>query len=378
MSRGVRDLRDLICVSRLTVRESDEEEVFSDDNNVNFHKENSLASLTSDLPESKPNSPTNIVTGSRVISPDSGFATSGSPGTSSSAGAVNSAENLSQGDSLGSFFITTAKEKPEPLQPGTARYRSQKKKKQKKSQKLPLEPTKHDLPRPPPLPPVQAVSDTSVEVGGSVNSKNVRITRVNFDDMMIYIDATIVANWLTRANTALQDLIGFCSKGDNFIQFAHFWLSQFPDLQKRDIFRMEYDILLDELTLAFAVGKENGNIARRDILDLCGAIFKEYPLKLLSAKGSHIFLNYLEVLTSGKQDQYKVLLSDVRCSTSNRQFAQWLLAIRSFALVNIWSSIINFFLNLTGGHLSNPIHDLWSSKEDVPIRRMLQAIRYVQ
>lgn len=369
MSRGVRDLRDLICVSRLTIRESDEEEFVSDDDSGRLVKQSSHFSLHSD----RTDSPTNVASSSRVVSPDSGFATNGSPGVSSSAGIVLSNESLSQEDSV--FITATPRDKVEPLQPGTAVFTSQKKKKRKKSvnKRLQLEPTKHELPKPQPLPPVNSTNSSGSDT--TLVGKHVKPGRVNFDDLMIYLDATIVAGWLTKANHVLQDLINFFAKGDNYVQFSHFWLSEFPDLQKREIFRMEYDILLDELTLAFAVGKENGNVVRRDILDLCGAIFKEYPMKLLSAKGTYIFLNYLDTLTSEKQEEYKYLLSDVRCSTSNRQFAQWLLAIRSFALVNVWSSIINFYRNLTGSHRSNPVHDLWSSREKVHIRRMLQAIR---
>jgi hypothetical protein len=40
------------------------------------------------------------------------------------------------------------------------------------------------------------------------------------------------------------------------------------------------------------------------------------------------------------------MLSDVKCSTRNKQYAQWLLATRSFAIVSCWSAIVNFYRNL--------------------------------
>ena len=78
--------------------------------------------------------------------------------------------------------------------------------------------------------------------------------------MLTYMDATIVAEWLTRSNTALEDMTTYCSQGDNFVQFAHFWLSEFPDTQKQEIYEMEHEILVEEVGLAFAVGKESRKV----------------------------------------------------------------------------------------------------------------------
>ena len=254
---------------------------------------------------------------------------------------------------------------------------------------MPTEPTRHELPKAAPLPPVASVpgspsmsesaffadkqNSESIKGSSSFNSKQ----RVNFDEMLTYMDATIVANWLTRSNTSIHAISTFCLKGDNFVKFAHFWLNDFPDIQKRDIFTMEHEFLLDELNLAFAVGRESGTVLRRDLLALCGAVFKEYPAKLLGAKGPHLFLNYLDIFSSEKHTEYRTLLSDVKCSTTNRQYVQWILATRSFALVNVWTSVINFYRNLTNDGASQglPIHEFSSSGENVQHRRMLQAIR---
>lgn len=53
----------------------------------------------------------------------------------------------------------------------------------------------------------------------------------------------------------------------------------------------------------------------------------------MSSKGAHLFLDYLDVLTSERATAYRRLLSDVKCGTKVKQYAQWLLAIRSFSLV---------------------------------------------
>ncbi|GFN98418.1 caskin-1 [Plakobranchus ocellatus] len=386
MSRGVRDLRDLICVSRLTFHESEDDDAFAE-SRPQLRKELSSVSLSSLSTDSK--TPRNPLS-ARVTSPDSGFATNGSP-SASGLSLVNSSDSTKdEGDGV---FITSTSVPDSPVQqvPTTAHatfVKSTKKKKRKKSG-LSVEPTRHELPGPSPLPPVETIAGTGIlreeelaeakpsyeRVQSARNGKSK--TRVNFDDMLTYMDATIVAGWLTRANDAIQEVTAFCAKGDNFVQFAHFWLSSFPDLQKKDIFSMEYDFLIEELKLAFAVGRENRAVVRGDLTQLCSAVFKEYPTKVLGAKGPHIFLDYLDILSSDKHVEYKKLLSDVRCATTNRQYAQWLLAVRSFALVSVWFSVINFYRNLVGSGAKQgmPILGLCSSQESVPNRRMLQAIR---
>lgn len=280
MSRGIKDLRDLICVSRLTVRDSEDEFISDDENNVGrlsqsverkLSREVSALSLASTLDGSP--TPRN----DRVVSPDSGFVTNSSPSVGPSNSLTATSEifltedgvfvtDIGEGDGLGLEVS-----KP-PV--GTAAYigtRSQKKtKKKKKPSVLPTEPTRHELPKSQPLPPVSSIagspavsehelsfSSIKEKIDSAKNGSNKRKGRVGFDDMLTFMDATIVANWLTRSNTALQEMTSFVSKGDNFVKFAHFWLSDFPDLQKRDIFSMEFDFLLEELQLAFAVGRES-------------------------------------------------------------------------------------------------------------------------
>ena len=141
---------------------------------------------------------------------------------------------------------------------------------------------------------------------------------------------------------------------------------------------MEHEILVEEVGLAFAVGKESRKVVRRDGTDLVSALFREYPSKLLSSKGTHLFLNYLDILTSDRAERYKKLLADVRCSTRNRQYAQWLLATRSFALVSMWSAIVNFYRNLLGQHgipPGLPVPAVGSSRDNVHQRRLMQAVR---
>jgi len=383
--RGIRDLRDIICVSRLTCHESGEEFISDDEKKV--VREVSQLSFSSNLESPTPR---NESGNGRVISPDSGFVTNSSPSAGTGSALPATSDIFLTSD--GAFFDDFGGGDKPPISKaptGTALFtRSSIKKKKRKKGVLPTEPSRHELPKALPLPPVASISSSTVTesefLAGKQNSENESHSsslnakqRVNFDEMLTYMDATIVASWLTRSNNSIHDMSAFCLKGDNFVKLAHFWLNDFPDIQKRDIFSMEHEFLLDELNLAFAVGRESGTVSRKDLLSLCGAVFKEYPAKLLGAKGPHLFLNYLDIFTSEKHAEYRTLLSDVKCSTTNRQYVQWILATRSFALLNVWTSIINFYRNLTNDGASQglPIHEYSSSNENLQQRRMLQAIR---
>lgn len=242
-----------------------------------------------------------------------------------------------------------------------------------------------DLPKAEVLPPVASTSYGSIlsetqdvdDVSSPVVDKRVRSKGTNFDDMMCYIDATVVSTWLARANKSVQNLCDFCLNAEKFVQFSHFWLSDFPDQQKNEIFELEYEIIVEEANFAFAVGRDQRKVINRDILSLISAIFREYPGVLLSSKGPYMFLDYLHVLSSDKHTSYKRLLSDVKCSTRNKQFAQWILATRSFTLLSVWSAIVNFYRNLKRD--VSPGQDLSllssSSKESIHHQRVVQAIR---
>jgi hypothetical protein len=187
----------------------------------------------------------------------------------------------------------------------------------------------------------------------------------NFDDMLTYIDASVVSEWLNRANRSLrkmhkwhQDNSGLFnepssnrtkqSQYEPFILFASFWLGSHPTArfdhkQRRQLIEMEHSIICDEVQQAFQVGIESQQIGIADTHRLLRAVLKEYPLQFLSFRGVYLLLDYIEILSSNRQDDYKKLLSDVKCRTLNKQYAQWLLSIRSFALINLCWSIVKFY-----------------------------------
>jgi hypothetical protein len=353
MSRGIKDLRELICVSRLTYRESDEELDLSDDEGrasrmSMLGQRLEVLSLDPEL-HSRQSSATSR--DAILTTPDSGIGTNGHP----------SAEGY---------------RKPEE------RSKSGKKKKNKKKPNTGTSHhdllTLHDLPKPPPLPPVASAppstddgpSSSSSEstvaspshppglrrVGGDKGPRVGAPTRhhiTNYDQMMSYLDPSVVGEWLELATRNVQKLAQWAHTRDNFVRFAHFWLNDFSDLRKREIFELEHSILLDNLEYGFAQGRASAKVKHKDLVQFLSAIFREYPAKVLSASGPHMFLDYLDILTSERTKSYKALLSDVKCSTKNRQFAQLVLACRCFTLVSVWNAVVNFYRRLVGDEVED-------------------------
>lgn len=432
MSRGPRDLRDLICVSRLSFQVSDEE-IISDDerlaadfDTLSLGSSGSCDSRQGSAVKSK------APIGQR-ISPDSGCIANGESPPRAQTPVINEELKLDLS--------------------GIHKKKSKKTKRKKKG--LQFEPPKHELPKQAPLPPVgRSISEISTSSSLSrasssdsgkatptpksnetfsyptsrsgsshderivtptpkvrirelenpepycstepdVDSESVpikpkktkagqkptqsvsKLESGDFDEMLCFMDATVVSSWLTRANKSVSELSSYIDSDDNFVRFAHFWLTDFPDIQKREIFELEVEIFREELGFAFSVGRDQRKITQHDISNFIGAIFREYPVKLLSSKGNFLFLDYLDILSSERAQKYKKLLSDVKCSTKNRQYAQWVLATRSFALVSMWSAIVNFYRNLLGKHGSTeglPVPDVPSNR-NIYEKRLFQALK---
>lgn len=177
----------------------------------------------------------------------------------------------------------------------------------------------------------------------STRKKDLKTSKANFDSMLLYMDSTVVGDWLTKANSLIKQLTSWLHDNDNFIQFAHFWLSEMPTSKQRELIEMEFSILMEEICFAFGAGLEGKSISRQDICAFARAVFWEYPEKFHNSETMDFFLNILLCLCSGRKNNYRALLSDVQCSTSNKQFVQLILATRAFAIVSICSGVLEFF-----------------------------------
>ena len=62
---------------------------------------------------------------------------------------------------------------------------------------------------------------------------NVLIVEGNFDEMFTYIDTFIVSEWLNRSNKHLYEMFTWleASRCESFIHFANFWLTKITDKQ---------------------------------------------------------------------------------------------------------------------------------------------------
>ncbi len=363
MSRGIKDLRELICVSRLTIRDSDEEIIISDDeggrisrfNYSAFDEEGRISrfnypgfSYQSSSTDTSRQSSAQSQRGRSQNSPDSGISTAN--GISPDGDILR----LSKSGSISGIPAGEPQHVPAPPQG------KKKKKKRQRSHKevkiLDTLPTMHELPKPKPLPPVRTDSfspppessspsvyssdedcaETSEPIktpvppqnpafsrsamfsrvrGAKPSASSVPLSKGNFDYMLTFLDATLISEWLSISNEAVVDITSWCQKGENYVRFAHFWLSEMPPMQRQEILKLEYSILIDQFQLAFASGRDVGQVKYKDLVHFMQAVFKEYPAGLFSSKGSHMFLNYLDVLTSERTEEYKKLLTDAKCST---------------------------------------------------------------
>ena len=169
----------------------------------------------------------------------------------------------------------------------------------------------------------------------------------DIDAVLDYTDSTVVSDWLQRANDLLQKLTEWCVGKDNFVQFANFWLATFTDADSQQLLELEFGIINDELRLAFKSGLDSGAVKNAHFQALLKAAFAEYPTKLFGATfGRTNFLNILQVLSCQSTDAYFELLKSVKYRTRNAVHAQWILSIRSFTLISIWSNVVNFFEKL--------------------------------
>lgn len=385
MSR-IKDLRDLICVSRLTIRESDDEAVFSEEEaKCQELERNTWTSVQVQKSFSDQSHLTST--------PDSGFSANGQPAWDSQNSDDESAHDLPPqkmyfdkiSTSLGKDFVENPargnqkkkKTKSRPAQPSISEGPISKTSSLSRlypSRKAASSLLKNEL---------LSVSHHRVDtraLGDRCGTPSTDFAEGHFEKLLMFVDGGVVSEWLEQSNRNVAELTTWCHTEDNFVHFAHFWLSQFSDKEKFEILRLEYTILLDQLSFAFAAGLNSGEIQHRHLSMFLNAVYREYPAKLMSSQGAHLFLNYLDILSLSKQLQYRELLSDVRCSTRIQQHVQWILATRSFAVVSVWTAVVNFYKKLNGKtdalRPSTPLPDV-ESESSLYLQRMFASIRSV-
>ncbi|KAL8175499.1 UNVERIFIED_CONTAM: hypothetical protein K2H54_026757 [Gekko kuhli] len=161
-----------------------------------------------------------------------------------------------------------------------------------------------------------------------------------FEKMFSRFESAAVAGWQRKAHGFMSDLGAWSCSGDNFVQFAHFWLSELQHNQKQQLLELEMGIIEDKLRLALLQGSDAGECQPLDFNAILAAALSEYPTGLVSGQSPYVFLDYLNFMSSAQTSGYKKMLSSVQYTTKNVQIAQWLLAVRAFVLANLWHAIV--------------------------------------
>ena len=166
------------------------------------------------------------------------------------------------------------------------------------------------------------------------------------ENMLQYIDATVVSSLLENCNIQLKEISMWLRTEQNFVSLANFLMTKFHYKKRKELFEMETSFILDELHVAFGVGIRDKKVKTVDLKDLLNVILREYPSKMLGRKGLIWFVQTIETFCCGKDESFRQLLSDVSLSTQNKQHIQWLLGMRAFSLVSLANGVIYFYKNI--------------------------------
>jgi len=186
-----------------------------------------------------------------------------------------------------------------------------------------------------------------------VASENLRFTTKDFALIFDSVDHRLVARWLEDANAVIGQLSHWCHYNDNFVAFGHFWLKELPGTERSSLIRMEHEIFVDRLASAFP---PTSKIRLFHVTALSGAVLHEFPRRLLSVEGPRLVLHWLDILTSSKRcDQFHKTFSSIRCSTTCHQHSEIVLSLRAFALVSLVSAFVDFYQKLVDNHVHRPL-----------------------
>jgi len=172
-------------------------------------------------------------------------------------------------------------------------------------------------------------------------------TAQNFDYLFEYLDSTIVNSWLEELNEKLAYMNTTMKNENHFLEFSNFFLTMLPLDKYNELIDLEFSIIIDQLKYAFHAGFNENVIKLKDLYCLLQSVLKEYPKKLKrTKKGPKLLLSLVLVFCSEKDDTYRKLLRNINCTSDNKLYIQWLLAIRAFGLISFIVGILNFYENI--------------------------------
>ena len=331
MSRSVKDLRELVCLSRLSIRESESSE---DDDNYDCTLEDTLKNPTVS------NQDTSSHFHKEILQQKAPSNSCAKPGSSSYHGNTPSKRRKNE--------IVVGR--PKSAVGGVRRPLSKvergvcQKKVDASDGKIKINCALSSYDN-------ETVARTSEDYLHSHNKGGSREKKIYDNDLiekiLHYTDANVISDWLERCNHDLDVIVRWLKQGHKFIRFANFMLNEFHYAKRKELIDMEVSFILSEFELAFKVGIRDKTLKVQDLRTLLQVVISEYPTRLHGRRGSYILLNILLTFSCGKNEAYKKLLADVKYSTSNKQYIQWLLAMRAFGLISLSNGVIDFYKQLT-------------------------------
>ena len=169
-----------------------------------------------------------------------------------------------------------------------------------------------------------------------------------FEEIVPFVDAESLKDLLLRSNEIVSELSQWWQSPDNACKCIHFWLKEVQEGKRLELLNLEYSVVRDEVQSAFTISLTTGEVKIKDVYSLLRVALHEYPTVLCSLKGKKYALDMMHVVTSGRSQTFRNLLTDVNYKTKNKIVIETLLGIRSFGLVSLLKAIVKFFCEVTG------------------------------
>ena len=191
--------------------------------------------------------------------------------------------------------------------------------------------------------------------GGEVNPRDELMAPTpcpddKIDSVLAHIDATLINDYLARAERLQASLRRWWNASTNSVRFVHFWLVELRDEARVALVHLEAGIVRAELDLAFRVAKASGDVVDADIDAFHDVVFHEYPKRLCGADGARVLLRLVACVgatpTGTDDSSYARLLATTRCATTTttKAYAERATASRAFALIAFACAVVKFFV----------------------------------
>jgi hypothetical protein len=176
------------------------------------------------------------------------------------------------------------------------------------------------------------------------HAEDVKQTNPSSPTILFYFDPSVLNTWLELTSLRFDKLRSLSTH--RLIDFIQFWLKQFDYQHKQVFFRMEFDLFVEHLLLAFTPNDTDsiaiGGFARQILHDINEQMCNH------SASDDRTFVQMIDVFNRRQRDdEYRSLLANLpepfTSTISNHLHLQWMLAIRAFGLAALSTAAVDFF-----------------------------------